>query len=108
MNVVSIDAPRLVGDVMATEAIVVPVDAALGDAARLLERHAISGLPVVDGEGALVLMLSGALRVRLTAMEHVLDPGDSIYFEGVQLKALECASSTEDVIWISVFTPAVF
>ena len=55
-----------------------------------------------------IYVLSGALLVRLTATEHVLNPGDSIYFEGAQLRALECASTSEDVIWISVFTPAVF
>jgi uncharacterized cupin superfamily protein len=55
-----------------------------------------------------VYVLSGALLVRLQAAEFVLDPGDSIYFEGAQLRALECASTSEDVVWISVFTPAVF
>ncbi len=55
-----------------------------------------------------IYVLSGALLVRLQMEEYVLGPGDSIYFEGVQLSALECASKTEDVVWISVFTPAVF
>jgi len=55
-----------------------------------------------------IYVLSGALLVRLQTMEYVLDPGDSIYFEGDQLSALECASTNEDVVWISVFTPAVF
>jgi uncharacterized cupin superfamily protein len=55
-----------------------------------------------------IYVLSGALLVRLQAAEYVLNLGDSIYFEGVQLRALECASTTEDVVWISVFTPAVF
>jgi transcriptional regulator with XRE-family HTH domain len=55
-----------------------------------------------------IYVLSGSLLVRLQTAEYVLDPGDSIYFEGAQLRALECASVTEDVLWISVFTPAVF
>ena len=55
-----------------------------------------------------IYVLSGALLVRLTTAEYVLNAGDSIYFEGAQLKALECASASEDVVWISVFTPAVF
>ncbi len=62
-----------------------------------------------------IYVLSGALLVRLQQEnapygmeEYVLGPGDSIYFEGSQLRALECASQTEDVVWISVFTPAVF
>jgi len=55
-----------------------------------------------------IYVLSGTLLIRLLADEYVLGPGDSIYFEGPQLRALECASKTEDVVWISVFTPAVF
>jgi transcriptional regulator with XRE-family HTH domain len=55
-----------------------------------------------------IYVLSGALQVRLQVEEYVLGPGDSIYFEGTQLRALECASQDEDVVWISVFTPAVF
>ena len=62
-----------------------------------------------------IYVLSGALLVRLHGTnapydleEYVLGPGDSVYFEGSQLRALECASQTEDVVWISVFTPAVF
>jgi CBS domain-containing protein len=68
VNVVSIEAPRLVGDVMATEPIIVAVDAGLGDAATLFERHQISGLPVVDGSGALVGVVaeSDLLRARAT------------------------------------------
>ena len=33
-------------------------------------------------------MLSGALLVRLQAAEYVLNPGDSIYFEGAQLQSI--------------------
>ncbi len=55
-----------------------------------------------------IFVISGALLVRLQADEYVLKPGDSIHFDGVQLRALECASETEDVVWLSVFTPAVF
>jgi CBS domain-containing protein len=68
VNVVSLHAPRLVGDVMADRPIVVRVDAGLGEAAGLLERHAISGLPVVDDADALVGVISESdlLRARAT------------------------------------------
>ena len=71
MNVVPANGPRLVGDVMATEAIVVPVDAGLGDAAKLLERHAISGLPVVDGSGSLVGVVSESDLLRARATDYL-------------------------------------
>ena len=64
-------APRLVGDVMATEAIVVRVDAGLGDAAALFERHGISGLPVVDGSGGLVGVVSESDLLRARATDYL-------------------------------------
>jgi CBS domain-containing protein len=69
LNVVPLHAPRLVADVMANEPITVRVDAGLAEAARLLERHQISGLPVLDGNDALVGVVSESdlLRARATA-----------------------------------------
>jgi CBS domain-containing protein len=69
VNVVPLHAPRLVGDVMADQPISVRVDAGLAEAARLLERHQISGLPVLDGNDALVGVISESdlLRARATA-----------------------------------------
>ncbi len=55
-----------------------------------------------------IYVLSGGLRVGLNDEEHILCPGDSIYFEGAALQKLECASSDEDAVWISVITPPVF
>lgn len=55
-----------------------------------------------------IYVLSGELLVELDAGEYILEPGDSIYFEGLSLRRLECASKDEPVQWISVFTPAVF
>ncbi len=55
-----------------------------------------------------IFVLSGALRVGLGKKSHVLHAGDSIMFEGQHLSKLECASKTEDAVWISVITPPVF
>ncbi len=69
MNVVPTNAPRLVGDLMSAEPVVVPVDASLAEAARLMDAGGFSGLPVVDGLGALVGVISETdlLRARATA-----------------------------------------
>ena len=56
----------------------------------------------------LIYVLSGALLVGLSDKEYTLYQGDSIYFTGDQLQRLACASTTEDVQWISVITPSVF
>ncbi len=71
MNVVSLHAPRLVGDLMAVEPVVIRSDAGLGEAARLLERHHISGLPVVDGAGTLVGVISQTDLLRARATEYL-------------------------------------
>ncbi len=55
-----------------------------------------------------IFVQSGSLLVGLDDTEYILDPGDSIYFEGYRLQKIACASETEDVIWISVITPPVF
>jgi CBS domain-containing protein len=48
----------LVADVMTLDPIVVDIDASIEDARRLLHANSISGLPVVDGAGALVGVIS--------------------------------------------------
>ncbi len=55
----------------------------------------------------LILVQSGSLRVRLDQGEYILNAGDTIYFEGRQLREIACASS-EKATWISVITPPVF
>ncbi len=55
-----------------------------------------------------IYVLAGVLCVGIGNAEHVLHPGDSIYFEGVTLHKLECASVDQDAVWISVITPPVF
>ena len=56
---------------MALEPIVVRADAPLGEAAKLLEGHHISGLPVVDGAGTLVGVLSQTDLLRARATEYL-------------------------------------
>ena len=55
-----------------------------------------------------IYVLSGSLCVGLGKKEHILCSGDSIYFEGSDLRKLSCASKTEDAVWISVITPPIF
>ncbi len=55
-----------------------------------------------------IFVLAGKLLLGIQEKEYILNPGDSIYFEGYDLQKLACASETEDVIWISVITPPVF
>jgi transcriptional regulator with XRE-family HTH domain len=54
-----------------------------------------------------IYVLTGSLEVAIEKEKYVLNPGDTIYFEGVRLKNLSCASE-EKVTWISVITPPVF
>jgi transcriptional regulator with XRE-family HTH domain len=55
----------------------------------------------------IILVLSGALKVGLQDGEYILNEGDSIYFEGFQLKELSCESD-QKAVWVSVITPPVF
>jgi CBS domain-containing protein len=71
VNLVPLHAPRLVGDLMALEPVVVRADASLGIAAKLLERNHVSGLPVVDGAGSLVGVISQTDLLRARATEHL-------------------------------------
>lgn len=54
-----------------------------------------------------IFILTGSLKVVLGEEEYILNEGDSIYFEGQQLRELSCAS-TGKTSWISVITPPVF
>jgi CBS domain-containing protein len=71
LSAVPPDASRFVADLMVEEPIVVRVDAHPGDAAALMARHQISGLPVVDPEGLLVGVISDADLLRARATEHL-------------------------------------
>lgn len=52
--------PKVVGDVMSLDPIVVHVDASLDEADLVLRSTFITGLPVVDANGTLVGMISHA------------------------------------------------
>jgi|GEM_PF-1509297 len=60
-----------VNDLMAVEPIVVRVDASLTSAAAMMDHHHIHGLPVVDGSGTLVGVLSQTDLARARATEYL-------------------------------------
>lgn len=64
-------AVRTVGELMALEPVLVRVDAPLVEAARLMDRHRIAGLPVVDGSGSLVGVISQTDLLRARATEYL-------------------------------------
>jgi CBS domain-containing protein len=64
-------AALVVGDVMALEPVVVRADAPLGDAVKLMESHHVHGVPVVDGAGSLVGVLSQTDLLRARATEFL-------------------------------------
>lgn len=71
MNLVSFHAPRVVGDLMAIDPVVVRADATLASAATLMERNHVHGLPVVDGAGTLVGVISQSDLLRARATEYL-------------------------------------
>lgn len=56
----------------------------------------------------IILVLSGSLQIALGEDRYFLYPGDSVYFDGEDLKEMTCASRNEDVVWLSVMTPPMF
>jgi CBS domain-containing protein len=63
--------PPTVREVMSTEVVSISADAAFQDAAIIMERHHISGLPVVNDDGTLVGVVSQTDLVRSRATEHL-------------------------------------
>lgn len=55
-----------------------------------------------------IFVLGGALTVGLDSGEYTLYAGDSICFEGFQLKSLSTGEDVEETSWISVITPPAF
>ena len=60
-----------VGELMSAEPIVVWAEAPLAEAARLLDEHHIHGLPVVDGLGGLVGVISQTDMLRARSTEEL-------------------------------------
>jgi CBS domain-containing protein len=60
-----------VGELMTPDPIVIDHDASIQSCVRLLEEHEISGLPVVDGDGLLVGMVSETDIVRARGTQHL-------------------------------------
>ncbi len=54
----AVDPPRTVGELMTDGAVMASTDLSLADAAELMDFYRVSGLPVVDGEGCLVGVIS--------------------------------------------------
>ncbi len=67
----TINRPLTVGDRMAIEPVVIRAEAPLSEAAELLHRRRIHGLPVVDGAGSLVGVLSQTDLARARSTEHL-------------------------------------
>jgi CBS domain-containing protein len=63
--------PTTVGDLMTLDPIVTRANATLDDVAALLDQHHISGLPVVDGSGSLVGVVSQTDLVRARSTEYL-------------------------------------
>jgi CBS-domain-containing membrane protein len=62
---------RVVADVMARKPILIRADATLTQAAALMDRHHVHGLPVVDADGALVGVLSQTDLNRARSTEYL-------------------------------------
>lgn len=63
--------PPTVGERMAPEPVLIRADAPLAEAARLMDRHQVSGLPVVDAGGRLVGVVSATDLARARSTEYL-------------------------------------
>lgn len=61
----------VVGDVMALDLVVVRANSPIEQAAELMDRHHITGLPVVDSSGTLVGVISQTDIVRARSTEYL-------------------------------------
>jgi transcriptional regulator with XRE-family HTH domain len=55
-----------------------------------------------------MFVLKGRLEIGLSEGKYTLKEGDSIYFEGHELKSITNASVSTPAEWVSVITPPVF
>lgn len=86
----------VVADLMAPDPIAIAADAPLSHAARLMDAHRISGLPVVDGAGSLVGVISQTDLLRARATEYLW-----ANWRGLLVRHL----MTRDVITVHQSTP---
>lgn len=86
----------VVADLMAHDPIAIAADAPLSHAARLMDAHRISGLPVVDGAGSLVGVISQTDLLRARATEYLW-----ANWRGLLVRHL----MTRDVITVHQSTP---
>jgi CBS domain-containing protein len=63
--------PTIVGELMAVDPIVIGANLPLDEAADILDRHGISGAPVVDTAGSLVGVLSQTDLIRARSTEYL-------------------------------------
>jgi len=63
--------PTTVADVMALDLVVIRANAPIEQAAELMDRHRVSGLPVVDTSGSLVGVVSQTDLVRARSTEYL-------------------------------------
>jgi len=71
-------------------------------------RENIARTPLREPTEECIYVLEGSLEIGLVHETYIVNAGDSIYFEGVQLVWLSNASESEGARWISVITPPVF
>ena len=62
---------RTVGEAMTRGLVTVRASALLHEAAQLMDAHRVHGLPVVDGDGNVVGVLSQTDLLRVRSIEHV-------------------------------------
>ncbi|MGA2513989.1 MAG: CBS domain-containing protein [Candidatus Limnocylindrales bacterium] len=72
--------PRTVGEVMTANPVAITETASLAEAATILDTRKISGLPVLDENGALIGVISQTDLVRARANQHLVSdwPGLSV------------------------------
>jgi len=75
--------------------------------AQVYPSQANIALPLAQPTEECILLLEGRLSVCLDEVEYILEPGDSIYFEGSRLKGL-AARGVDPALFVSAVTPPVF
>jgi transcriptional regulator with XRE-family HTH domain len=79
------------------EALFINADPARGNIAQ----------PLPEPTEECIVVFEGRLSVGLDDEEYILEPGDSIYFEGSRLRSLS-AMGDKQALFLSAMTPAVF